>query len=497
MAASVFDQILDFVHRPNPYPLYARLRETPVSRQEDGTYVVSTYREIVALLHDPRVSSDQRNRSCPVEGGESSPLDAGGSGPEGAEESRAGGSSSEGGSEGGEESASALPPGFITLDPPEHDRVRRLMTRHFGPPHTPDRVDGMRPALVATVTRLIDGLATRTEADRNAADRNAADQNAADQNEADLVDDVAYPFPVTVICELLGVPPEDEPRFRGWNETIVESIGPSGAEAADKRHTRAEAFAQLGHYLGELADEHSRHPGDDLLSGLVTDHGDGDEGTLSRGEILSNASLLLFAGHETTVNLIANGMLTLLRHPELLDRLRADPTFAVGVVEELLRYEPPVHFLPSRVALADIEVAGTTIPAGAPITLALAAGSRDPLHVREPDRFDPDRFDPTRFATEREGNQHLGFGGGVHYCFGAPLARLEAQVALSELSRRLEGLRLLADPPPYRPNAVLRGPRHLPVAYDRVAPVKTADIPAARTGSERVEEPHRSGQRPS
>ncbi len=177
-------------------------------------------------------------------------------------------------------------------------------------------------------------------------------------------------------------------------------------------------------------------------------------------DVMSTAVLLLIAGHETTINLIANGMLTFLRHPDLLERLRADPGLIVPAVEELLRYEPPVHFLSSRVALDDITIAGVTIPAGAPVVLALAAGSRDPAHVSDPGRFDPYRLR----------NEHLGFGGGVHYCFGAPLARLEGQIMLTELVRRLRAPRLVTDPPPYRPSPVLRGPRHLLVEYDGVEP---------------------------
>jgi cytochrome P450 len=181
--------------------------------------------------------------------------------------------------------------------------------------------------------------------------------------------------------------------------------------------------------------------------------------------VLSNAALLLVAGHETTVNLIANGILTLLRHPEVLDRLRRgnEPGLAARVVEELLRYEPPVQMLSTpRNAVADIEIAGTIIPKGSPVILALAAGSRDPAVVPDPDRFDPDR----------EHNEHLGFGGGIHYCFGAPLARPEARIALTELAYRLENPRLVDDPPPYRASPSLRGPRHLLVDIDGVEPAR-------------------------
>jgi len=403
---SVYDQILDFGNRANPYPLYAELRRTPVSRADDGTCVVSTYREIVALLHDPRVSSDLRNRpDYPWTDGEAGP---------------------------------GLPPFFIALDPPEHDRIRRLLMRHFGPPHDPDRIVSMAPDMAQIVGSLIDDLAGR--------------------NEADLVDEVAYPFPVTVICQLLGVPRADQPRFRAWADGLVASLDPTTGDFPTRQLRRDKVSAELGAYLGGLADADRDRHGRDMLSEIIAD--DGSEGRLSREELMSNMALLLVAGHETTVNLIANGMLTLLRYPEVLQRLRRQPELSARIVEEVLRYEPPVQLITSRTALDDIEVAGTTIPGGAPMVLVLAAGSRDPEHVPHPDVFDPDRPE----------NEHLGFGGGMHYCFGAPLARAEAEIALPELVRRLENLRLVSDPPPYRPNPILRGPRHLPVEYESVAP---------------------------
>lgn len=399
--ASVYEEILDYSNRANPYPLYAELRKAPVSRQEDGTYVVSTYNEIVALLHDPRVSSDPRNL------------------PEDHYRRVSGGLG-----------------GFIERDPPDHDRGRRQTMRHFGPPHDPGRIDGMRPWFVEVVTGLIDSF--------------------GDRNRVDIVDEFAYPFPVTVICRILGVPREDEPRFRVWVDAISEAIDPRLARDPEYQRKLDQPRAELGRYLAELADAHRQDPGDDLLSGLVTDPG--PEGPMSREELSGTARLLLFAGHETTVNLITNGMLTLLRHPEVLQRLRHEPDLVIRTVEELLRYEPPVHFLPNRVAVDDIDIAGTTIPKGSPITLALASGSRDPGRFRDPDRFDP----------EREDNQHLGYGSGIHYCFGAPLAREETQIALTELGRRLENPRLVADPPQYRQSPILRGPRHLLVEFDRV-----------------------------
>src|SRR5262249_31692547 len=195
---------------------------------------------------------------------------------------------------------------------------------------------------------------------------------------------------------------------------------------------------------------------------------------MSRGDLLATATLLLVAGHQTTVNLITNGMLTLLRHPGLPARLTREPALIVTLTEELLRYDPPVHLLPNRATLADIPIADTTIPAASPPVLVLAAGNRDPRRFPDPDRSDPARTD----------THPLGFGTGIHICYGAPLARTEAQVALPELARRLVTPRLVTDPPPYRPSPVLRGPRHLHVEYDTVAPAAEpapAAAPAVRT----------------
>jgi cytochrome P450 len=204
-----------------------------------------------------------------------------------------------------------------------------------------------------------------------------------------------------------------------------------------------------------LIEERRAHPRDDLLSGLAV--GDDPAGRMDDADLVITMILLLIAGHETTVNLITNGALTLLRYPDELVRLGHDPGRIPFVIEELLRYEPPVQFV-TRFALADIEIDGTTIPKGSGIRLILAAGNRDPRRFHDPDRFDPDRPD----------NEHLGFGGGIHYCVGAPLARMEGQIALMEFARRLVNPRLVADPPEYRPNAVLRGPRHLLVDFDGV-----------------------------
>ncbi|MGW7634632.1 cytochrome P450 [Streptomyces decoyicus] len=399
-ADTLFHRITDYANRADPYPLYAELREARVARQEDGSYLVGTYHDIEALLHDPRISSDRRKRTVPDETAEE-----------------------------------GLPPAFIGLDDPEHHRLRGLAMRSFGPPHTPDRIDGMHDEITRIVKDLIGSFQGKEL--------------------IDVVDDFAYPLPVTVICRLLGVPIEDEPRFREWSDAIVAGIDPTpGEDPTERPRAAAEARKAMGLHLGELAEKRRAHPSDDMLSAFVGGDsvgGDSSEGQLTPLEIMTTSVLLLIAGHETTVNLITNGILTLLRHPDELARLRAEPALMPHAVEELLRYEPPVQMLPQRTPLADIEVAGVTIPQGAPLILLLASGNRDPLRFPDPDRFDPTRDD----------HQHLGFGSGVHSCFGAPLARLEAQIALNELIQYLDHPRLVADPPPYRRSPVLRGPRHL------------------------------------
>ncbi|MBV2357218.1 cytochrome P450 [Streptomyces sp. J2-1] len=404
---SLVHQITDFTNRADPYPVYAELRKTPVLHEQDGgPYVISSYWDIESLLHDPRISSDASN------------LAAAGYDPL------------------GEAEQTGLPPSFLRLDPPEHDRLRRIANSAFGPPQCPHRVEDMRDGMAAIVSELIDGF--------------------GDAREIDLVDQFAYPFPVTVICRLLGVPREDEPRFRAWVDPLVASLDPDTRQGSDPEFQKAaqEARMQLGMFLAELVEQRSKEPRDDLLSDLVNSHG--PDGAMTMMEVLSTSVLLLIAGHETTVNLITNGMLTLLRHPDVLERLRQEPELSVRIVEELLRYEPPVQMVPQRTCIADIEVRGVTIPKGSRIWLVLAAGNRDPERFENPDTFDPDRQDI----------EHLGFGSGIHSCFGAPLARLEAQIALSELARRMDNPRLVQDPPPYRQNAVLRGPRHLDIAFD-------------------------------
>jgi cytochrome P450 len=395
-------QVTDPANRHDPYPLYAKLRENRVNQLDDGSYALGRYEDVVALLHDPRISSDPHNAADPSG---STLVDDG---------------------------------PFIQRDPPDHDRMRAIAMRFFGPPACPAMVNGQEPEIRA----FVDGLTA----------------SLPPAGEADLVDHYAYPLPVSVICGLLGVPKQDEPRFHQWADGIVKGLGAQQQDNAGElvRH-REECLAAMFGYIGELVQRHRQAPGDSLLSGLANDQA---ADVMTDAELAATGVLLLVAGHETTVNLTANGILTLLRNPWALDRLRDEPGWAVPLVEELLRFEPPVQFLPNRFALADIDIDGTTIPQGARVTLLLAAASKDPDQFSDPDRFDPDRPD----------NQHLGFGSGLHYCFGAPLARIEAGLSLASVAARLVNPRLATDPPPYRPSPVLRGPLHLPVAYDEIRP---------------------------
>ncbi|MEU5844724.1 cytochrome P450 [Saccharopolyspora shandongensis] len=410
-----WQQALRYENRANPYPFYAELRKTPVARQPNGSYVVSTYREIVALLHDNRISSDPTKR----------PGTAPGTAEPQAETI----------------TESILEPNIITSDPPEHDRNRSMMLRHFyGPSDSPHQISDLDPEIRGIVGELLDNMKGKTR--------------------IDVVDDFAYPLPVTMICKVLGVPREDEPRFHEWIRTALESfdLGPESTSEENERKAQEghRAVQEFGEYITGLLDQYAKQPGPGMLSELV--HEDGPEGRMSQSTLVSNAVLLLFAGHETTVNLIAHSVLTLLRHPEALEKLRRRPELIVPGVEELLRFESSVQFWHTRSALDDIEIAGTTIPKGAPVFLVYGSANRDPERFDNPDELD----------LERPDNQHLGYSQGIHFCFGAPLARLEVQAAVGEFVRRVQNPRLVEDPPPYRHNQIFRGPRHVLVDIDGI-----------------------------
>ncbi|MGW1023711.1 cytochrome P450 family protein [Streptomyces sp. NPDC002577] len=317
-------------------------------------------------------------------------------------------------------------PHMLMSDPPEHSRLRRLVAREF----TGRRVEALRPRVQQITDELLDQMVPL--------------------GHADLVESLAFPLPMTVICELIGVPDIDRAAFRRMSNEVV---APTSSEA---EHA---AIVELSAYLDDLIeDKRSAGPGDDLLSALIrTTAEDGDR--LSREELRAMAYLLLIAGHETTVNLIANGVHALLTHPDQLAALRADMGLLDGAVEETLRYEGPVENATFRFAAEPLDIAGTFIAAGDVVLVGLAGGDRDPERFPEPDRFD----------IRRAPQGHLAFGHGIHFCLGAPLARIEARVALRSLLDRCPDLALDVDragpPGPWIPGMLIRGMRSLPVRW--------------------------------
>jgi cytochrome P450 len=412
-------EAMKFENRPNPYRFFDELRKTPVAHVGNGVHVVTGYRELMALAHDPRISSDTRRLKARAA--------AAGSGSD-ADPSLA---------------AYGEHGNMITSDPPEHDRQRRQAMRHFGPPHTTDLIPNTAPDIQRLCNQLFDKA------------------KAEGKTRIDIVDDYAYPVPVMVICKILGVPLKDEPQFHAWIHDFMAGLMDMGPEAAtEEGKARAakgkESTAALVQYLTDLIKAFIKEPTDAMLSKMVNE--EGPDGKMSPREAVTNASLLLIAGHDSTVNTIAHCVLTVLRNPGSFERLRSRPELIPGAIEEVLRLESAVQFFPSRSATADIEINETVIPEGSPVHLMYGAANRDPKRFTDPDKFDPERRD----------NEHFGWGSGIHTCFGGPLARLEVNIALETFLRRVENPRLVVDPPPYRQSNVFRGPRHLLVDFDGI-----------------------------
>jgi unspecific monooxygenase len=316
---------------------------------------------------------------------------------------------------------------FLFRDPPDHTRLRGLVSKAFTPPV----VESLRTRTQQVVDEL---LGAAMEADR-----------------VDLVEEFAYPLPVRIICDLLGVPLEDQDRFKVWSGALARGLDPDFLLSPEVVAARTEGVLQFSQYFFELLAERRTNPGDDLLSRLVQVEDGGV--VLSEGELLSTCILLLVAGHETTVNLIAGGALALLRHPDQCEKFRTDPELTRSGVEEMLRYVSPVQ-LTGRALIEDCEFGGVELAAGDFAMLLLASANRDPAQFEDPGRFD----------ISRNPNNHLGFGFGIHHCLGAPLARMEAQVALTSLVGRAPNLALTVDEVAYKTNVVLRGMESLPVA---------------------------------
>jgi unspecific monooxygenase len=373
----------------DPYDQYRRLRaEGPLRRTQPDVWVATSHALCGQVLRDPRFGHRPD--------GEASVFRS-----EGLEEERR---------------------SFLSLDPPDHTRLRRLVSKAF----TARLVERLRPR----VAELVDSL--------------LADVSG----ETDLISALAWPLPVAIISELLGVPPEDNSRFKVWSDALARGLDPDFILPPAEIARREKARDEFVDYFRTLADRRRADGGgSDLLSALVAVSDQGD--TLTEAELLATCILLLVAGHETTVNLIGNGALALLRHPDQLAWFRTHEEEAPGAIEELLRYDPPVQ-LTARNALEDVELAGELIGSGQIVLLLIGAANRDPEVFPEPDRLD----------LTRTPERHLAFGMGIHYCLGAPLARLESRLALTRLFRREV---TLAGDVSYRDNLILRGPVTLPV----------------------------------
>jgi len=381
----------------DPYPTYHRLRsEDPVHQSPLGFWVLTRYEDVVSVLRDARFVKE--------------PIAA-------VVASRMGGATP------------PVPLSMLERDPPDHTRLRGLVSKAF----TPRVVEALRPH----IQQIVDGLLDRV----------------AGTHTMDLVEDFAYPLPVTVICQLLGVPMEDRERFKSWGVDIARGLDaillPAASEVVQRSGAARRAMTE---YFRELIAQRRSSPRDDLLSGLIATEEVGDK--LTEQELLASCILLLVAGHETTVNLIGNGTLALLRHPAELRRLRENPELIGSAVEELLRYDGPVQRT-ARVPSEDVVIGGRTIAKNELVLPFIGAADRDPAQFPEPDRLNIARAD----------NRHVAFGLGIHFCLGAPLARVEGQIAIGTLLRRLPKLALATERPEYRQSLTLRGLSALPVAF--------------------------------
>jgi cytochrome P450 len=391
--------------RADPYPLYRRMREEePTYRSPLGFHVFTRYDDCLTVLRHPQMSSDGRNAAGVAAFLEQQPA------------ARKMAEAMEG----------KRP--FLLLDPPDHTRLRGLVSKAF----TPRTVEGLRARIQQVVDDLIDDVQPK--------------------GAMEVVEDLAYPLPVVIICEMLGVPPSDHERFKGWSRDLARGLDPDFVQPVDALERRFETVLAFHEYFRELIARRRSDPGDDVLTALVHAEEQGD--TLTEDEVLGTCTLLLVAGHETTVNLIGNGVLALLRHRDQLEKLWADRALIKSAVEEILRFDPPVQF-DARVAMTEIDVGGVTLEPGEQPLLILAAANRDPQQFDAPDTLDITRAD----------NRHLSFGHGLHFCLGAPLARLEGQLALGTLVGRLPLMELAADEPVYKENLILRGLASLPVTF--------------------------------
>jgi cytochrome P450 len=386
----------------DPYPVYHRLRAVdPVHWHEPfQAWVLTRYDDILPALHDLRLSSD---RAGPIEQiighGELHPL------------------------------FSLIGKRMTFTDPPQHTRLRRIVSKAFTPP----AVAALRPRVQKYVDELLDRVQGR--------------------GRMDVIADLAFPLPATVIMGLLGVPVQARDQVKAWSDEFMLVLSSNPSTIPVESYTRAaEAAGRLTEHFSHLVDERRKRPQDDLLTVLVHAEDEGDR--LSEEELYGTANVLMVAGHETTTNLIGNGLLALLRHPDQLRRVREEPALIPQAIEEMLRYDSPVQLV-TRIAREDVALGGKTIRQGQIVNLILGAANRDPQHFP-----DPDRFDVTRTPSKQ-----LAFGHGIHYCLGVVLAHLEGQVAFETLLRRMPEMRLGPELPEYRENFNLRGLKSLSIVF--------------------------------
>jgi cytochrome P450 len=387
----------------DPYPAYAELRDKGRVHYYEPTnqWLVPHHADVSALLRDRRLGRTYQHRFTHEDFGRTAPR------PE------------------HEPFHTLNDHGILDLEPPDHTRIRRLVSKAF----TPRTVERLKPYVHGLADELVSGLVAA--------------------GGGDLLADVAEPLPVAVIAEMLGIPEPDRAQLRPWSADIcgMYELNPS-PEAAAKA---VRASVEFSEYLRELIAVRRRVPGEDLISGLIAAHDEGDR--LTEQEMVSTAVLLLNAGHEATVNATVNGWWALLRNPGQLAALRSDRSLVPSAVEELMRYDTPLQLF-ERWVLDEIEVDGTSIPRGAEVALLFGSANHDPAVFAAPDRLD----------LARQGNPHISFSAGIHYCIGAPLARIELAASMTSLLEKAPSLVLAAEPE-RKPNFVIRGLKGLSVTF--------------------------------
>ena len=390
--------------RANPYPFYAQLRsQDPVHWDEAmGFWVLTRYADVATAFNDPRFS-----RAQGLMGGFKRLSEA---------EQRI-----------AEPVYHAYSQSMPYTDPPYHTRLRALVNKAF----TPRVVERMRPYIQNVVNDLLDSVEAK--------------------GQMDVIRDLAYPLPLVVIAEMLGLPTEDRQRLKKWSDDTFAILGVV-RHSPDLMEHAAHSMAEMAAYIISITRDRRLQPKEDLLTALVAVVDEGER--LTQDELVANAGVLLAAGHETTSNLIGNGVLALLRHADQLQKLRDDPARAAATVEEAMRFDNPVQIV-YRSAAEEIVMDGKRIGKGQLVNMILGAANRDPEQFSEPDRFD---------LTRDEG-KHVGFGLGIHFCIGAPLARLEGQIAFTTLFRRFPNLRLAADALEWQEHPTFRGVKSLPVTF--------------------------------